>query len=107
MRDKAYLTATILECSWMVCLETPSSQPVSTYISAPKYGPGFVAGSALGRSFLNRLYFKEGHLMARLVSINVGLPRDVTWRGQKVHTAIWKQPVQGRISFHRLTVPGH
>src|ERR1700722_5851056 len=53
-----------------------------------------------------RIYFKEGHLMARLVSINVGLPRDVPWRGEKVHTAIWKQPVQGRTAVGRLNVEG-
>ncbi len=44
--------------------------------------------------------------MARLLSINVGLPRDVSWRGEKVHTAIWKQPVQGRIAVRRLNVEG-
>jgi ferredoxin-NADP reductase/MOSC domain-containing protein YiiM len=44
--------------------------------------------------------------MAQLLSINVGLPRDVEWRGQKVHTAIWKQPVQGRIRVRRLNVEG-
>src|ERR1700734_515762 len=44
--------------------------------------------------------------MARLLSINVGLPRDVAWRGQNVHTAIWKQPVQGRIAARRLNVEG-
>ncbi len=44
--------------------------------------------------------------MARLASVNVGLPRDVAWRGEKVHTAIWKQPVQGRIAVRRLNVEG-
>ncbi len=44
--------------------------------------------------------------MARLVSINVGLPRDVAWRGGKVHTAIWKQPVRGRVAVRRLNVEG-
>jgi ferredoxin-NADP reductase/MOSC domain-containing protein YiiM len=44
--------------------------------------------------------------MAQLLSINVGLPRDVAWRGQKVHTAIWKQPAQGRIAVRRLNVEG-
>jgi ferredoxin-NADP reductase/MOSC domain-containing protein YiiM/ferredoxin len=46
------------------------------------------------------------HLVGRLVSINVGLPRDVAWRGEKVHTAIWKQPVPGRIAVRRLNVEG-
>jgi hypothetical protein len=49
---------------------------------------------------------KSTHLMAQLLSINVGLPRDVEWKGQKVHTAIWKQPVQGRIRVGRLNVEG-
>jgi ferredoxin-NADP reductase/MOSC domain-containing protein YiiM len=44
--------------------------------------------------------------MGKLLSINVGLPRDVAWRGEKVHTAIWKQPVQGRIAVRRLNVEG-
>ncbi len=44
--------------------------------------------------------------MARLLSVNVGLPRDVMWRGEKVHTAIWKQPVQGRIAARRLNLDG-
>ena len=43
-------------------------------------------------------------MMGQLLSINVGLPRDVAWRGEKVHTAIWKQPVQGRIAVRRLNV---
>ena len=44
--------------------------------------------------------------MGRLLSINVGLPRDVEWRGEKLHTAIWKQPLQGRIAVRRLNVEG-
>jgi ferredoxin-NADP reductase/MOSC domain-containing protein YiiM len=44
--------------------------------------------------------------MATLKSINVGLPRDVAWRGETVHTAIWKQPVQGRIRVRRLNLDG-
>jgi ferredoxin-NADP reductase/MOSC domain-containing protein YiiM len=51
-------------------------------------------------------HFPGRHLMARLLSINVGLPRDVAWKGQTVHTAIWKQPVQGRIAVRRLNVDG-
>jgi hypothetical protein len=33
--------------------------------------------------------------MNTVVSVNVGLPKDVEWRGTLVRTAIWKQPVQG------------
>jgi MOSC domain-containing protein YiiM/ferredoxin-NADP reductase/ferredoxin len=44
--------------------------------------------------------------MAWLVSVNVGLPRDIEWRGRTVHTAIWKDPVQGRCRVKRLNVEG-
>ena len=44
--------------------------------------------------------------MARLLSVNVGLPRDIPWHGRTVHTGIWKQPVQGRRLVGRLNVEG-
>jgi MOSC domain-containing protein YiiM len=44
--------------------------------------------------------------MTRLVSVNVGLPRDISWRGKTVHTAIWKTPVQGRRMVRRLNIDG-
>src|SRR5262245_37028555 len=45
-------------------------------------------------------------VMARLLSVNVGLPRDITWRGKTVHTGIWKAPVQGRRMARRLNIDG-
>jgi len=44
--------------------------------------------------------------MARLLSVNVGLPRDIEWRGRTVHTGIWKEPVQGRRRVRQLNVEG-
>jgi ferredoxin-NADP reductase/MOSC domain-containing protein YiiM/ferredoxin len=44
--------------------------------------------------------------MGRLVSVNVGLPRDVAWNGETVRTAIWKQPVQGKVTVRRLNLNG-
>src|SRR5215471_10735148 len=44
--------------------------------------------------------------MARLLSVNVGLPRDIDWHGRVVHTAIWKQPVPGRCPVRRLNLDG-
>jgi ferredoxin-NADP reductase/MOSC domain-containing protein YiiM/ferredoxin len=38
--------------------------------------------------------------------VNVGLPRDITWRGETVHTGIWKEPVRGRRMVRRLNVDG-
>jgi MOSC domain-containing protein YiiM len=42
----------------------------------------------------------------KLVSLNTGLPRDVRWHGLNVNTAIYKQPVQGRIALRRLNLDG-
>lgn len=44
--------------------------------------------------------------MARLVSVNVGQPREISWRGQTVYTSVWKEPVQGRRMVRRLNVDG-
>jgi MOSC domain-containing protein YiiM/ferredoxin-NADP reductase len=44
--------------------------------------------------------------MARLVSVNVGLPRDIEWKGRTVHTGIWKDAVRGRRHVSRLNVEG-
>ena len=44
--------------------------------------------------------------MARLLSVNVGLPRDIAWKGRTVHTGIWKNPVRGRCRVGRLNLDG-
>jgi hypothetical protein len=44
--------------------------------------------------------------MARLLSVNVWLPRDVLWSGKTVHTSIWKAPAQGRRMVRRLNIDG-
>src|SRR4051812_30223286 len=44
--------------------------------------------------------------MARLLSVNAGLPRDVEWRGRAVYTGIWKSPVEARCGVRRLNVDG-
>jgi len=44
--------------------------------------------------------------MARLLSVNVGLPRDIEWKGRSVHTAVWKDPVHGRCRVRRLNLDG-
>ena len=42
----------------------------------------------------------------RLVSVNTGLPREVTWHGKSVTTAIYKQPVEGRLALRKLNLDG-
>jgi len=44
--------------------------------------------------------------MPRLLSVNVGLPRDVTWNGKTVRTSVWKSPVDGRRMVRRLNLQG-
>jgi ferredoxin-NADP reductase/MOSC domain-containing protein YiiM len=44
--------------------------------------------------------------MARLLSVNVGLPRDVIWNGKTVRTSVWKSPVDGRRMVRRLNIQG-
>jgi len=42
----------------------------------------------------------------RVVSVNVGLPRTVRWKGRDVTTGIFKEPVEGRIPLRRLNLDG-
>ncbi len=42
----------------------------------------------------------------RLVSVNVGRPRIVEWQGREVETAIWKEPVAGRVALRGVNVDG-
>jgi len=44
--------------------------------------------------------------MPRLLSVNVGFPRDVTWNGKTVRTAVWKSPVTGRRMVRKLNIDG-
>src|ERR1700674_584185 len=44
--------------------------------------------------------------LPRLLSVNVGLPRDVTWNGKTVRTSVWKSPVGGRRMVHKLDIDG-
>ncbi len=44
--------------------------------------------------------------MARLLSVNVGLPKDILWKGRTVHTGIWKNPVHGRCCVGTLNLEG-
>jgi ferredoxin-NADP reductase/MOSC domain-containing protein YiiM/ferredoxin len=44
--------------------------------------------------------------MSRLLSVNVGLPRDIAWKGKTVHTGVWKGAVQERRRVGRLNLDG-
>jgi MOSC domain-containing protein YiiM len=42
----------------------------------------------------------------RIVSVNVGLPREVGWKGRVFRTSIFKEPVAGRVVLRRLNLDG-
>ncbi|HEY7842046.1 MAG TPA: MOSC and FAD-binding oxidoreductase domain-containing protein [Bradyrhizobium sp.] len=44
--------------------------------------------------------------MARLLSVNVGLPKDIAWQGKTVYTGVWKTEVQGPRTVRRLNIDG-
>jgi ferredoxin-NADP reductase/MOSC domain-containing protein YiiM/ferredoxin len=45
-------------------------------------------------------------LAGRVLSVNVGLPKDVIWQGRTVHTAVWKEPVDGPRLVRRFNIDG-
>src|SRR5215471_20612533 len=42
----------------------------------------------------------------KLLSVNVGLPREIEWKGRMVRTSIFKEPVSGRVKVTKLNVDG-
>jgi MOSC domain-containing protein YiiM len=42
----------------------------------------------------------------KLVSVNAGMPREVRWHGRIVTTAIFKEPVGGRVALRKLNLDG-
>ncbi|MFD9281751.1 MOSC domain-containing protein [Streptomyces mirabilis] len=44
--------------------------------------------------------------MPTLLSVNVGMPKDVSWQGRTVHVGVWKFPVHGPARVRRLDIDG-
>ncbi|MFZ0385292.1 MAG: MOSC and FAD-binding oxidoreductase domain-containing protein [Solirubrobacteraceae bacterium] len=44
--------------------------------------------------------------VGRLLSVNVGGPREVPWQGEVIRTAIWKTPVPGARMVRRINIDG-
>jgi MOSC domain-containing protein YiiM len=42
----------------------------------------------------------------KLISLNVGLPRQVNFRGEVVNTGIFKEPIQHRVKIRKLNLDG-
>jgi ferredoxin-NADP reductase/MOSC domain-containing protein YiiM len=41
-----------------------------------------------------------------LLSVNIGLPKNVSWQGQTVYTGVWKHPAEGPAMVRRLNIDG-
>src|SRR5690349_1069378 len=41
-----------------------------------------------------------------VLSVNVGMPKNVPWQGKTVYTGVWKQPVSGPVMVRRLNLDG-
>lgn len=44
--------------------------------------------------------------MMRVISVNVGCPREIVWKGKTISTGIFKTSVEGRIAVHWLNLDG-
>lgn len=42
----------------------------------------------------------------KLISVNVGLPREITWKNQTVTTGVFKESVSGRVKVSTLNLEG-
>ncbi len=42
----------------------------------------------------------------KLLSVNVGLPREIEWKGKNIRTSIFKRPIAGRVRVSKLNVEG-
>jgi hypothetical protein len=58
------------------------------------------------RASRDALAEEKAKVAARLLSVNVGLPRDIAWQGKTVHTGVWKAAVRGPRLVRRLNVDG-
>jgi MOSC domain-containing protein YiiM len=49
---------------------------------------------------------RESKTTMKLISVNVGLPRNVNWQGKVVQTSIWKEPIAHQTYVSKLNVDG-
>ncbi len=42
----------------------------------------------------------------KIISVNVGLPREVAWKGKTVTTGIYKEPLPGSVNVRTLNLEG-
>lgn len=45
-------------------------------------------------------------MVGKLISVNVGMPKNLRWHGKTVYTGVWKTPVEGPVMARRLNLDG-
>jgi MOSC domain-containing protein YiiM len=55
---------------------------------------------------LRQIIFTRIARIMKLLSVNVGLPREIEWKGKVVRTSIFKAPVPGRVRVAQLNLEG-
>jgi len=97
--------------------KSQSCPPASIFNpSGPRFSRAYaresVSGTANGLikpDFRNQklcVNYARGNRNMKLLSVNVGLPREIEWKGKIVRTSIFKRPVEGRVRVSTLNVEG-
>lgn len=70
------------------------------------YKPAFLASTAASAESILQLIEPYSGGAMHVVSVNVGLPREVEWKNMTVQTGIFKEPVSGPVAVGRLNLAG-
>src|SRR5690242_885428 len=87
-------------CIGSAACNSPWTGNVAERPCLPYSGPTIPIGAGRKREPV------RGDTVGMLISVNVGLPKNVQWRGKTVYTGIWKTPVEGPVMVRRLNVDG-
>src|ERR1019366_7607562 len=84
-----------------------SGVPKGPAVVGLRYAAGGPSQSWLRRGHAaNCEWVRQDQQDMQLISVNTGLPQEVTWHGRVVITAIYKQPVDGRVAVRKLNLDG-
>ncbi|MHC0062114.1 MOSC domain-containing protein [Nostoc sp. UIC 10890] len=61
---------------------------------------------SLRQSRFSLIQFSQFKILMKLISVNIGLPREVVWKGKTVSTGIFKEPVSDRVMVRLLNLDG-
>src|SRR5438874_741780 len=82
----------------------PSAEVLAAFLDVPGGDAGTSRSSRRPKRSGTRC--ATGSAVMKLISVSVGRPRQVTWRGKSVKTSIWKTPVEGAVRVTTLNLQG-